>query len=143
MVDAADLPANSSAIRETAEFLHDVLLVLQKRHSQTAAKGGKPFPVMVAANKMDLFTALPPIMVQKALELEVSEVRNSREKGLMDSGAKGEEAEREWLGEGGESVFAFDQMLDGGVEVNVIGGAVAGDGAKDIEGWWRWVADQL
>lgn len=97
---------------------------------------------------MDLFTALPAGMVQKALELEISEVRNSRERGLLDSSAKvgnelGPEPEQEWLGDGGESVFAFEQMLDVGVDVTVLGGVLQGGETADVQAWWRWIADQL
>ena len=150
LVDAADLPAASAELREVAEYLHDVLLALQKRFAKDVARGGaaKKFPVLVAANKMDLFTALPEHMVQKALELEISEFRRSRATGLLDSGIGmddkgGVDGEREWLGEEGESIFGFEQMEEAGVKVKVQGGVVAGADGHNVDRWWQWIAEQM
>jgi signal recognition particle receptor subunit beta len=68
VVDAASV-AEEAGLNETAEYLHDVLLALQKRYTgATTSKGPKEIPVLVAANKMDLFTALPPHLVAQQLE---------------------------------------------------------------------------
>ncbi|KAK4971840.1 hypothetical protein LTR28_013099 [Elasticomyces elasticus] len=133
-------------LTETAEFLHDVLLLLQKRHTaSTTSKGPQKIPVLVAANKMDLFTALPAPLVKKRLEAEIGRVRVTRAKGLLDSGVGMEHdlggEEREWLGEGGEGAFEFAQMEECGVEVVVEGGCVKGD--ADVERWWEWIGEQL
>ena len=91
MVDAADLSSSSSvdgtdSLRLTAEYLHDILLLLQTRSSKLGAKDGKGLPLLLAANKLDLFTALPAALVKSALEKEITKVRDSRSKGLLDSG---------------------------------------------------------
>jgi signal recognition particle receptor subunit beta len=95
VVDAATI-AEEPGLNESAEYLHDVLLALQKRYTGAkTSKGPKEIPVLVAANKLDLFTALPPHLVKISLEKEISEVRRRRAKGLKDSGVG--------LGDGGEA----------------------------------------
>ncbi|KAF2704295.1 P-loop containing nucleoside triphosphate hydrolase protein [Pleomassaria siparia CBS 279.74] len=149
VVDAASV-AEEVGLSEAAEYLHDVLLALQKRYTGAkTSKGPKEIPVLIAANKMDLFTALPPHLVEIQLEKAISEVRKNRAKGLKDSGVAlgGEdeelEEEREWLGEGGEGSFKFRQMEEVGTGVIVKAGNVLGADGTDVKGWWEWVADQL
>ncbi|KAL5401649.1 hypothetical protein PMIN03_011323 [Paraphaeosphaeria minitans] len=149
VVDAASV-AEEAGLNETAEYLHDVLLALQKRYTgATSSKGPKEIPVLVAANKMDLFTALPPHLVAQQLEKAISEVRKSRAKGLKDSGPAlgGEDdsldEEREWLGEGGEDSFEFAQMEEVGTTVTVQGGNVIGGDGVDVTSWYEWIAAQL
>ena len=150
VVDAAQL-GDEAGLNEAAEYLHDILLSLQKRYTNaTTSKGPKAIPVLVAANKMDLFTALPPNLVKSSLEKTITEVRSNRAKALRDAGAAlsgGEDEvdeEKEWLGEGGEGVFTFEQMRESGTSVDVIGGnVVAGKEGGDVEKWWQWIAEQL
>lgn len=149
VVDAASV-AEEAGLNETAEYLHDVLLALQKRYTgATSSKGPKEIPVLIAANKMDLFTALPPHLVTHQLEKAISEVRKSRAKGLKDSGRTmgGEDdeldEEKEWLGEGGEGSFEFGQMEEVGTNVTVQGGNVIGGGSADVKSWYEWIATQL
>ena len=149
VVDAASV-AEEAGLNETAEYLHDVLLALQKRYTgATSSKGPKEIPVLIAANKMDLFTALPPHLVTQQLEKAISEVRKSRAKGLKDSGRTlgGEDEEldeeKEWLGEGGEGSFEFTQMEEVGTNVTVQGGNAIGGGAADVKSWYEWIAAQL
>ncbi|KAI9692895.1 MAG: hypothetical protein M1822_004889 [Bathelium mastoideum] len=137
------------ALTEAAEYLYDVLAVLQRRHTRArTARDPAGVPVLVAANKMDLFTALPQSLVRTALEREVGKVRETRGKGLLDSGVdmgtEGEEEDREWLG-GGEGEFRFEMMEECEVSVKVVGGNVlAGEGEKtDVEGWWEWIAENM
>lgn len=96
---------------------------------------------------MDLFTALPVRNVVAALEREISSVRVSRSKGLLDSGiGLGEEEQEEndeWLGEMGSAEFKFSQMAEFGVEVEVVGGNVIGDEGADVGAWWSWVGERL
>lgn len=153
MVDAADLSMVNSgtgneSLRQTAEYLHDVLLLLQKRStSSKTSKAPKELPVLIAANKLDLFTALPAPLVKTALESEISNVRSSRTKGLLDSGIGindldiGEE--KEWLGDGGDGKFEFSQMDDVNVAVSVAGGNVLGADGPDVKQWWNWIASNL
>ncbi|KAF2242380.1 hypothetical protein BU26DRAFT_534873 [Trematosphaeria pertusa] len=148
VVDAASV-AEEAGLNEAAEYLHDVLLALQKRYTGAkTSKGPKEIQVLIAANKMDLFTALPPHLVKIELEKAISEVRKSRAKGLKDSGVAlaGEDdsldEEREWLGEGGEGSFEFAQMEEVGTSVTVKGGNVTGGGV-DVKSWFEWIAEQL
>ena len=153
MVDAADLSMGNSGtgnetLRQTAEYLHDVLLLLQKQStSSSTSKAPKELPVLIAANKLDLFTALPAPLVKQALESEISNVRSSRTKGLLDSGIGindldiGEE--KEWLGDGGDGKFEFSQMDEVNVAVSVAGGNVLGADGPDVKQWWNWIASNL
>ncbi|OCK91431.1 P-loop containing nucleoside triphosphate hydrolase protein [Cenococcum geophilum 1.58] len=148
LVDAAAV-GEEAGLAEAAEYLHDVLLALQKRY--TAAKTSKSpreVPVLVAANKLDLFTALPPDLVRIALEKAITDVRRTKAKGLRDSGVgmgeeDGVEDERDWLGDGGDGAFDFGQMDEVNVHVQVKGGNVMGADGADARDWWEWVAEQL
>ncbi len=106
-IDASDLSSSAgkdnsdSTLHETATYLHDVLLLLQHTSSKTSKSRTK---VLIAANKSDLFTALPPTLVQSALEKEITVVRRNIQRGLMDSGAaEGDGDERGWLGDWSKS----------------------------------------
>jgi signal recognition particle receptor subunit beta len=149
VVDAASV-AEEGGLNEAAEYLHDVLLALQKRYTGAkTSKGPKEIPVLVAANKSDLFTALPPNLVKIQLEKAISEVRKSKAKGLKDSGVAlagdedGLDEEKEWLGEGGEGSFEFRQMEEVGTTVVVQGGNVLGAEGADVKSWFEWIAEQL
>jgi signal recognition particle receptor subunit beta len=149
VVDAANLTAGSPGLREAAEYLHDLLLLVQKRAASTLEKGGlKGLPVLIAANKLDLFTALPAGMVKRALEAEISEVRASRARGLQDSGVGmddlGGDPEKEWLGSGGEGAFDFVQLSEEcDVVVTVEGGVAAAIDGDDVKSWWQWIGECL
>lgn len=145
LVDASSLDDNLPA---TATYLYDVLLALQKRMTQK--KKQKPIPVLIAANKLDLFTALPAALVKSQLEGELGRIRRTRSKGLLDSGVGaddevvgggGEEGD-EWLGEYGSEKFSFKQMMEFDIEVDVLGGNVVGDG-PGVEKWWKWIAERV
>lgn len=135
MLDAAAL-ADADALAPAAAFLHDVLLLLQRR--------ARPVPLLVAANKMDLFTALPAALARAQLEAELTRLRASRAKGLLNSGVGVDDvAEHDsWLGEAGSDKFSFDQMRDAGVDVDVIGGSVMAD-EPDVDRWWWWMAQRV
>ena len=153
MVDAADMSIGNSgivdeALRQTAEYLHDVLLVLQKRATGSkSSRAPKELPVLIAANKLDLFTALPAPLVKTTLESEISNVRSSRTKGLLDSGIGindldiGEE--KDWLGDGGDGQFEFSQMDEVNVAMSVVSGNVLGADGSDVKQWWDWIANNL
>jgi signal recognition particle receptor subunit beta len=146
VVDAAALSNGDETLRQTADYLHDTLLLLQKRMSNTkAVKKLKELPVMIAANKMDLFTALPALLVKSTLEAEITKVRASRSKGLLDSGiGMGDEDDEkdDWLGEVGSTDFKFAQMEEFDVLVEVAGGNVTGSDPT-VEKWWQWIAERL
>ena len=137
-----------SGLRQAAEFLHDLLLVLQSRAlNSKSPKVIKSIPVMVAANKLDLFTALPAPLVQKALEAEITDVRSTRSKGLLDSGIGIDDMdageEKDWLGDSGEGSFEFSQMEHFRIPVTVLGGNATGSEGSDVGSWWAWIGSNL
>lgn len=116
--------------------------------SAKSSKGPKELSVLVAANKMDLFTALPAALVKSTLEAEIGKVRNSKSKGLLDSGiGMGDAAEAEdkddWIGEMGSKEFKFTQMEEFNISVEVVGGSVASTDGADVDKWWSWIGRQL
>ena len=150
VVDSAAVSA-TAGLTEAAEYLHDVLLLLQKRHTQAkTSKDPHALAVLVAANKQDVFTSLPAGLVKSKLEVEIAKVRQTRSKGLLDSGIgmeddAGADEESNWLGEYGAKEFRFAQMEEHGVEVKIVGGNVRGDGDEKgvVEDWWNWIGENL
>lgn len=52
--------------------------------------------------------------------------------------------EKEWLGEGGEGAFEFNQMQEIGTSVAVVGANVlSGKEVGSADGWWEWIGEQL
>ncbi|KAL9636166.1 MAG: hypothetical protein Q9204_002366 [Flavoplaca sp. TL-2023a] len=149
VVDAADLSLEASeGARQAAEYLHDILLQLQKRAtSSKTSRAPKEMPVLIAANKLDLFTALPAPLVKSTLESEITKLRNSLSAGLLDSGvgAKHPDAaeEQDWLGEVGDGPFGFAQLQEFNIQVKVLGGNVTGVDGSDIKQWWDWIGSIL
>jgi signal recognition particle receptor subunit beta len=150
VVDSAVVSA-SAGLTEAAEYLHDVLLLLQKRHTQgKTSKDPNAVPVLVAANKQDVFSSMPAGLVKSKLEEEIAKVRQTRSKGLLDSGigmdeGGGGDEEANWLGEYGAKEFRFQQMEEHGVDVKVVGGNVRGEGEEKgaVGEWWAWVGENL
>lgn len=149
VVDAAAL-SEPEVLADSAAYLYEVLLRLQKRMGATkTSRAPYAIPVLVAANKMDLFTALPAKLVKSNLEKELGRIRRTRSKGLLDSGVGtdelgtgGDEAD-DWLGEYGSAEFKFDQMREFDIDVDVEGGHVLGDDGPGIDKWWSWIGDKL
>lgn len=151
MLDSAAV-SSAAGLTEAAEYLHDVLLALQKRHTQGKTSRTETTPVLVAANKQDVFTSLPAGIVRARLEEEIAKVRVTRSRGLMESGVGmendvggGVDEEQNWLGEFGSKQFRFAQMEEHGVEVGVVGGNVKGEEGKagSVGEWWAWVGNNL
>ncbi|KAF5021268.1 hypothetical protein F66182_6666 [Fusarium sp. NRRL 66182] len=144
LVDAAAL-GEPDILAPTAAYLYDVLLYLQKR-ATVSTKSKSAIPILVAANKMDLFTALPSTLVKTNLEAELTRIRASRSKGLLDSGVGsddiGSEDQDSWLGEYGSSKFTFSQLQEFDIDVDVLPGNVTGDG-PGAEKWWWWIAQRI
>ena len=148
VVDAAAL-SEPDALADAAAYLYDVLLALQRRMGSTrTSKAPYAIPVLVAANKTDLFTAHPAKLVRNSLERELGRIRRTRSKGLLDSGvaqdgalAGGDDAD-DWLGEYGSSDFKFDQMREFDTEVDVISGNIVGDG-PGVDAWWNWMGSRI
>jgi len=148
MVDSTTLSTSDEGLRQAADYLHDVLLVLQKRQTGSrSSKSPKEIPILIAANKMDLFTALPTALTRNALEKEIGRVRKSREKGLLDSGIGMDDAGfgegDDWLGEMGSEDFKFGQLEEFNMVVEVMGGNVMGQNGSNIDAWWKWVGQRL
>ncbi|KAL9001554.1 MAG: hypothetical protein Q9169_000129 [Polycauliona sp. 2 TL-2023] len=145
VVDAADLSSETGeGARHAAEYLHGVLLGLQKRATNSkSSRAPKEMPVLIAANKLDLFTALPAPLVKSTLESDITKLRKSLSAGLLDSGlgAKDVDAaeEQDWLGEVGDGPFAFSQLQEFNVQVKVLGGNVTGTDGSDVKQWWDWI----
>ncbi|KAF3770297.1 hypothetical protein M406DRAFT_33519 [Cryphonectria parasitica EP155] len=148
VVDAAAL-SEPNILADTAAYLYDVLLRLQKRMGSTkTSKAPYTIPVLVAANKTDLFTALPAKLVKTNLEKELGRIRKTRSKGLLDSGVGaddlggGADEADDWLGEYGSDEFKFEQMREFDIDVDVEGGAVLGD-KPNVDRWWAWIGNKL
>ncbi|KAF9769716.1 hypothetical protein IL306_012807 [Fusarium sp. DS 682] len=143
VVDAAAI-GEPEVLAPTAAYLYDVLLHLQKRATNANAKAA--IPILIAANKMDLFTALPSTLVKTNLEAELTRIRASRSKGLLDSGVGsddiGSEEQDSWLGEYGSSKFTFSQLQEFDIDVDVLPGNVTGDG-PGADKWWWWIAQRI
>lgn len=146
VLDAADADTLSA---DGAEYLYDVLLALQKRTgSGKTSRAPHAVPVLVAANKLDLFTALPAALVRSRLEAELGRIRKTRSKGLLEASVGADEVDvpeegGDWLGEYGSDKFSFNQMREFDIEVDVIGGNVVGDGGPGVDKWWSWIADKI
>lgn len=152
VVDAATLSldaddSGNDSLSQTAQYLHDILLVLQKKHTNSkTSKGPAETPVLVAANKLDLFTALPAKLVKSVLEDEITSLRKSRTQGLLDSGigmADEIDDDKDVLGGGGEGKFEFSLMEEYNVRVEVIGGNVLGSNTAEVGAWWDWIGRHL
>ncbi|KAH0566141.1 hypothetical protein GP486_000471 [Trichoglossum hirsutum] len=151
VVDAASLVSGSGEradeeLRAAAEYLHDILLLLQRRSS--SSKVPKNIPVLIAANKLDLFTALPAPLVKTVLESEITKIRSSRSMGLLDSGFGSSDPdeigeEKELLGYGRGDRFEFAQLEEANVFVEVEGGNGLGGDGPDIGKWLHWIGRQL
>jgi len=127
-------------ISDAAGYLYDVLLAVQRQVEATGSgKGG--MRILIACNKSDLFTALPPGRVKRLLEEELGKIRDSRSRGVLDVQEEGEEKEREWLGEGGDGDFTFAGLEDSGIEVEVKGGNVNREQWR--QGLGEWVGAAL
>ena len=148
MVDTAAL-ADETSLRDAATYLHDVLLVLQRRalgKGKTSTKRMMEVPVLIAANKQDLFTALPPGLVRAKLEEEIDQIRKSKTKGLMDASQEtGLDEEEDILGnDEAREIFSFKLLeMETGIKVDVVGGAVKGDQQEElgfgVRRWEEWI----
>ncbi|XXG96873.1 hypothetical protein Hte_003164 [Hypoxylon texense] len=142
VLDAATL---DEYLADAAAYLYDVLLVLQKRTGAgKTSKTPNEIHVLIAVNKLDLFTATPATLVKSNLEAELGRIRQSRSKGLLDSGVGvddiGSEEQDGWLGEYGSEKFSFRQMREFDIEVDVVGGSVL---EGSVDKWWDWISARI
>ena len=148
VVDAASLDSSEqSTLRDTATYLHDTLLAIQRLQRSKGKSKKTIVQMLIAANKQDLFTALPPGTVRSLLEKEVNGVKESRNRGLVavDQDQNADDAEEDVLGGGGEDKFTFkDFQEDYDIEINVLPGSVRGEEAgKGIHRWEEWIGSCL
>ncbi|KAJ2895784.1 Signal recognition particle receptor subunit beta [Zalerion maritima] len=156
VVDAAALGddtttvSGTSAVTIAAEYLYDVLVALQRRmNSKNTSKAPSAVSVLVVANKQDLFTALPANVVRASLEAELTRIRVSKSKGMLESGKGaddlGSDEQDSWLGSYGTEKFTFHQMREFDVEVDVVDGNVLGNAAagSGVTSWWEWMISRL
>ena len=103
--------------------------------------------VLVACNKQDLFTSLPPAAIRSILEKELERVKATKRKGLSAVDARDDQDENEdetVLGGGGEEKFSFRLFEeDFGVAVDVLGGDVKGEDGQGVKKWEEWIGSCL
>jgi signal recognition particle receptor subunit beta len=146
VVDSGALDSSDPAsLRDAAAYLHDVLLELQRSKSSSSSSAKTTAAVLVAANKQDLFTALPAGAVKDRLQNEIERVKQSRRKGLVTVGKDDDDDDEDTLGGAGEDKFSFDVMQEEyGIVIDVAGGSVKGEEAgKGVRRWEEWVGDLL
>ena len=152
MVDSAEISneslqsTNNTQLQQTAELLYDTLFLLQTQYSSGKRAGRtRSMPFLIAANKQDLFTALPAPLVKNALEKELARIRSSRSRGLLDSGVGMNDLgeEKELLGDSSDAAFSFSQLEEFDVSIKILGGSVATSGQSDVQQWWSWIGSNL
>ena len=147
VVDSATIDEKDGAIlRIASSYLHDLLLALQRRKTGKAgSKATSDIDILIAANKQDLFTALPPGSVRARLESEIEKVRYSKNRGLVTVGEEDKDDDSEALGGHGEQAFTFERLAeDYGIKVDALGGAVKGEEVgKGVRRWEEWIGGCL
>jgi signal recognition particle receptor subunit beta len=158
LVDSAAISSEGTStaeLTESATYLHDILLRLQKHSIQSKGKA-KDVPFLIAANKMDLFTALPEQLVKATLQNEITKLKDTRSRGIasitqstsaegMNFGSQNvtdEDDEGDVLGGNSAGKFDFDLLQEYGIDVTVLGGSIS-EGEKGVEKWWDWIAELL
>ena len=110
---------------------------MEGRSSKTSRK----LPVLIAMNKMDLFTALPLQKAQLVLEAELARIHSTSSQTLWDS-AKPEFdhsiGEDDWLSKD-RAFLRFSQMDKISLEVSVVGGVASGAEGSNIDIWKSWI----
>jgi signal recognition particle receptor subunit beta len=146
MVDSTALESSTSEVaRDSATYLHDLLVALQRRKTGKV-KVKTEIPVLLAANKQDLFTALPAGAIKERLQTQLEKIRRSKTRGVTSVDADPDaEEEDDTLGGGGEDLFSFKLMEEEyGITIDVAGGAVRGEEAgKGVRKWEEWIGSCL
>lgn len=146
LVDSATLESDATTLRDAAAYLYDVLLHLQKRKKAKSRTGQSMMHVLIAANKQDLFTALPAASVKERLEMEIENVKQSRTRGVAGIQAESTPDEEDLLGGAGGEHFRFKMLEDEDydITVEVAGGAIRGEEAgKGVRRWEEWIGGCL
>lgn len=156
MLDSTVLdPIDSTSATDTIAYLHDTLLTLQRQRLHTTKKQANDFPVLIAANKQDLFTALPPLAIKQTLETALQRQRttNRHAIGVVDSTSTKHREQANEPADEDETVlagttsdtFTFNTLRDEfGLDVQVLGGTVRGDqGGRGTGKWEAWIGSCL
>ena len=141
-VDASNLSTEVGGIHEAASYLYVVLLKLQSHAGLLHKSKARRMPVLIAANKMDLFTAVPLAKLQSDLETEIARFRASTSRGLLDSAVHETMylgGEQGWLGGSGKPDFTFSQLQELNIDVTVLEGSAAGENGANVSQWRDWV----
>ncbi|KAJ8099337.1 signal recognition particle receptor beta subunit-domain-containing protein [Lipomyces tetrasporus] len=139
VVDASAM-SRPERLREAAEYMYDILRITER------VQGGTD--VLVAANKSELFTAVPAKRLRTLLETELYKIRESRAKSVSKVAAGGEKDDEDddnedvvggsgWIGKRGEK--GSFKLEDLETEVTVIDGSV--DNGK-IDAWIGWMEER-
>ncbi|KAK9492909.1 signal recognition particle receptor beta subunit-domain-containing protein [Lipomyces doorenjongii] len=142
VVDASAM-SRPEQLREAAEYLYDILRITER------VRGGTD--VLVAANKSELFTAVPAKRLRTLLETELDKIRESRAKSVGKVGAGSDKHDSDdgdeddgavvggsgWLGRRGEK--GSFRLEDLETDVMVIDGSV--DNGK-IHPWIAWMEER-
>ncbi|KAK6348289.1 hypothetical protein TWF718_006095 [Orbilia javanica] len=140
VLDSAVL-STQARITDTAEYLYELLLAIQKRYAvlSESTTSTEPIPLLIACNKNDLFTALPSTKISNLLQTELSRMKETKRKGLLNAGA-GENDDEDMdhvLGDETSDQITWDGLKEFGVEISVQSGSVK-SGA--VDGWTSWMS---
>ncbi|KAK9446387.1 signal recognition particle receptor beta subunit-domain-containing protein [Limtongia smithiae] len=135
VVDASAM-TNGDSFRQAAEYLYDVLLVTN------GVRGGTD--VLIAANKSELFTAVPAKRLRSLFETELNTIREMRARSLGQTALQSEKADEapvpdnyRWLGKPGETGPL--RLVDLETEVTVLDGSVE---TGKVDGWVSWMEER-
>lgn len=136
VVFVLDAAASQQHWRDAAEYLYTVLLRIQHLLDAPGSRQREGFPVLVACNKSDLFTALPPAKICTLLEAELNAVREARSRGIVRVGLEDSDEVVDLLGTSGKR-FSFAGLEEEvGIAVSFRGGSTRGDGWRLPLGEW-------
>ncbi|RVD85692.1 uncharacterized protein DFL_004003 [Arthrobotrys flagrans] len=140
VLDSAVL-STQARITDTAEYLYELLLAIQKRYAilSESATSTEPIPLLIACNKNDLFTALPSTKIGNLLQTELSRMKETKRKGLLNAGA-GENDDEDLdrvLGDETSDKITWEGLKEFGVEVSVQSGSVK---SGTVDGWTSWMS---
>ena len=152
MVDSASLADSNDAgsLKDTCSYLHDVLLYLQRRKTRKGSRKKSDVCLLIAANKQDLFQALPEGAVKQRLENGIERMRQSQRSGLHDVGDDRDYEDTdnvllEGIAKEGQP-FTFQHFEDEcGIQVKVLGGATRDDEemGRGTDKWTSWIGSNL
>uniref|UniRef100_A0A060TAI6 Signal recognition particle receptor subunit beta n=1 Tax=Blastobotrys adeninivorans TaxID=409370 RepID=A0A060TAI6_BLAAD len=123
IVFVIDSAAGAQAISQAASFLYWLLQKVEKKAGGIA--------ILVAANKGDVFNALPVTKLRDTLEKEIDALRSARSKGVGDVDLNEDDEDGSWIGLEGQ--FHFKDLES---EFAVMDGSVT---ASRTSKWDNWV----